>query len=206
MSQRRQRVQDSVERQLPPRKTGHCRWCGVGVKAPRRTWCSDACVEQYSLLTDPARFRPYVFERARGRCQLCNIDLARRQRLIESWTRRLAPMLWAVGAAPLARLRTIYVPVRQRISGTGLSFEDTHVYVYEPATRRDQRQEQARRLIRVLAKFRVKVGSPCWEVDHVEPLADGGSHSLANLRLLCCACHRGVTAAQAGARRGRLKS
>lgn len=205
MSLRRQRVQDSVERQMPPRKKGRCRWCGNEVQAPRRTWCSDACVEQYTLLTDPAKFRPYVFERAHGRCQLCNVDLARRQRLIDAWTSRVAPIVWSGVVAPRARLRTIYVPVRQRIGGTRLSFEDTHVYVYEPVERRDARQEQARRLVRVLARYRIKVGSPCWEIDHVEPLADGGSHSLANLRLLCCACHRSVTAAQAGARKGRVR-
>ena len=34
-----------------------------------------------------------------------------------------------------------------------------------------------------------------WEVDHILPVADGGTDDPENLRLLCVPCHKGVTAA-----------
>lgn len=37
---------------------------------------------------------------------------------------------------------------------------------------------------------------PCWEVDHIVPVADGGGEcGLSNLRLLCRPCHVAVTQA-----------
>lgn len=32
-----------------------------------------------------------------------------------------------------------------------------------------------------------------WEADHTIPLVEGGTHTAANLRTLCCPCHRTVT-------------
>ncbi len=34
---------------------------------------------------------------------------------------------------------------------------------------------------------------PRWEADHRVPLAEGGDHDHANLRMLCVGCHRAVT-------------
>lgn len=36
--------------------------------------------------------------------------------------------------------------------------------------------------------------SRAWEVDHIHPVSEGGTDDPANLRLLCYACHKGVTA------------
>lgn len=199
-ARRAQRIQDSIDRHLPPRRKGHCRWCGTEVVAPRRSWCSDACVAQHDLLTNPSTYRPYVFARAGGRCQLCNVDLARRQRLIDGWTNRLAPILWSGAVlAPRARVRVV-VASWHAVTETGRSLVSRRFEVYEPEGRQRARQEAARRLVRVLKRLRIQVGRSCWEVDHVEALADGGSHCLSNLRLLCCACHRGVSAAQVAQR------
>jgi 5-methylcytosine-specific restriction enzyme A len=47
-----------------------------------------------------------------------------------------------------------------------------------------------------------------WEVDHIVAVEDGGTDDPANLRLLCCPCHKERTAlqrrAKAAARRGQL--
>ena len=40
------------------------------------------------------------------------------------------------------------------------------------------------------------------EVDHVVPLADGGSDDIANLQALCTACHEAKSAGEARARAG----
>ena len=39
-----------------------------------------------------------------------------------------------------------------------------------------------------------------WEVDHIVPLVDGGSHDMTNLQSLCTPCHKRKTAAEASAR------
>lgn len=39
-----------------------------------------------------------------------------------------------------------------------------------------------------------------WECDHILPVADGGTNALDNLRALCVACHKRVTAAFAAER------
>src|SRR5216683_1186624 len=52
-----------------------CRWCDLEIIAKRRrTFCSDYCVHQWRLRTDPAYLRDQVFARDRGICDLCSID------------------------------------------------------------------------------------------------------------------------------------
>ena len=52
-----------------------CRWCDLEILAKRRrTFCSDYCVHQWRLRTDPGYLRDHVFARDRGRCVLCHAD------------------------------------------------------------------------------------------------------------------------------------
>jgi 5-methylcytosine-specific restriction enzyme A len=52
-----------------------CRWCELEVLAKRRrTFCSDYCVHQWRLRTDPGYVRDQVFSRDRGICALCLAD------------------------------------------------------------------------------------------------------------------------------------
>jgi hypothetical protein len=52
-----------------------CRWCELEILAKRRrTFCSDYCVHQWRLRTDPGYLRDQVFARDRGRCAVCQID------------------------------------------------------------------------------------------------------------------------------------
>lgn len=55
---------------------GHCRWCQKPVPPPRRTWCSDACVEEYLVRSSAAHARRRVLERDRGICAACGLDCA----------------------------------------------------------------------------------------------------------------------------------
>ena len=49
-----------------------CRWCELEVLAKRRrTFCSDYCVDQWRLRTDPGYLRDSVFARDGGVCALC---------------------------------------------------------------------------------------------------------------------------------------
>ena len=52
-----------------------CRWCDLEILAKRRrTFCSDFCVHQWRLRTDPGYLRDQVFARDRGICHLCHAD------------------------------------------------------------------------------------------------------------------------------------
>ena len=52
-----------------------CRWCDLEILAKRRrTFCSDYCVHQWRLRTDPGYLRDQVFARDRGICSSCGID------------------------------------------------------------------------------------------------------------------------------------
>jgi len=52
-----------------------CRWCELEIIAKRRrTFCSDYCVHQWRLRTDPGYLRDQVFARDRGVCALCQTD------------------------------------------------------------------------------------------------------------------------------------
>ena len=74
-----------------------CRWCNLEVPSGRRTFCSEWCVHEWRLRTDPGYLREQVFQRDRGICSLCGVDgraayfeLKRsrgthRQRLLERW-------------------------------------------------------------------------------------------------------------------------
>jgi 5-methylcytosine-specific restriction enzyme A len=52
-----------------------CRWCDLEILVRRRrTFCSDYCVDQWRLRTDPGYVRERVFARDRGICAACRAD------------------------------------------------------------------------------------------------------------------------------------
>lgn len=53
---------------------GLCRWCSLPVPKPRRTFCSEFCVNEWKLRTDPGYLREKVLARDKGICVLCRID------------------------------------------------------------------------------------------------------------------------------------
>ena len=66
-----------VDRKLHPRGPngrGVCRWCSLEVPRGRYTFCSDFCVHEWKLRTQPAYLREQVLERDRGVCDCCGVD------------------------------------------------------------------------------------------------------------------------------------
>src|SRR6202158_4462992 len=51
-----------------------CRWCSLEVPKGRLTFCSDWCVEEWRLRTDPGYIREKVLERDKGVCAQCGVD------------------------------------------------------------------------------------------------------------------------------------
>ena len=59
---------------LGPNGRGLCRWCCLEVPRGRYTFCSEFCVHEWKLRTQPAYLREQVLERDRGVCASCGID------------------------------------------------------------------------------------------------------------------------------------
>jgi 5-methylcytosine-specific restriction protein A len=53
-----------------------CRWCNLETPRGRLTFCSDWCVHEWRLRTDPGYLREQVFERDKGVCAVCRLDTA----------------------------------------------------------------------------------------------------------------------------------
>lgn len=61
---------------LPKGTNGRClcRWCSLEVPTGRHTFCSDWCVEEWRVRSDPGHLRERVLERDRGMCAHCGLD------------------------------------------------------------------------------------------------------------------------------------
>lgn len=108
-----------------------CRWCAIEVPKGRRTFCSDDCVHEWRLRTDPGHLRDAVLGRDRGVCRSCRVNTlvahgilkrsrgATRQRLLNFWdlTQYTGRALWEAdhilpvveggGECDLSNLRTL---------------------------------------------------------------------------------------------------
>jgi len=74
-----------------------CRWCGSEVPKGRRTFCSETCVHEWKLRTDPGYLRDNVFARDRGVCAKCGVDtiaLRRDMRKLDFAARRQFLKQW----------------------------------------------------------------------------------------------------------------
>ena len=115
-----------------------CRWCGLEVPLRRLTFCSDWCVDQWRLRTDPGYLREQVFLRDRGVCALCGVDAraawfdlkrsrgAHREKLLARWgLKRIArktlwdadhivPVAEGGGECDLENLRTLCLPCHRQ--------------------------------------------------------------------------------------------
>lgn len=51
-----------------------CRFCKIEVQPPRRTFCSDKCVHEWSIRSSSSYARKHIFKRDKGVCALCGVD------------------------------------------------------------------------------------------------------------------------------------
>jgi 5-methylcytosine-specific restriction enzyme A len=134
------------------RERGPCRWCGGEVSGRRVTFCSEACVHEWRLRTDPAYLRAEVFERDQGVCAACGadtealrrdkrkLDYSARRQFEKEWGRRrhlwdadhIVPVAEGGGECGLANIRTLCLKchkkataaLRKRLSRTRQSGAD----------------------------------------------------------------------------------
>ena len=63
-------------RKLPrgPNGRGLCRWCSLEVAPRRFTFCSEYCVHEWKMRTQPCYVREQVLLRDKGICAACGVD------------------------------------------------------------------------------------------------------------------------------------
>jgi 5-methylcytosine-specific restriction enzyme A len=88
---------------LPKGENGRflCRWCNLEVPGGRVTFCSEFCVEEWRLRSDPGHLRERVFERDRGTCAVCRIDCVaelHRIKRLRGASRLKAAAEWRMGS------------------------------------------------------------------------------------------------------------
>jgi 5-methylcytosine-specific restriction enzyme A len=117
-----------------------CRWCNLETPAGRITFCSDWCVHEWRLRSDPGYLREQVFERDRGVCAGCGLDTeaewrrigrlrpAKRAGALRDWgigkLRRaslwdadhIAPVVEGGGECDLSNLRTLCLKCHRRVT------------------------------------------------------------------------------------------
>jgi 5-methylcytosine-specific restriction protein A len=108
-----------------------CRWCRTEIPVRRRTFCSDACVHQWKLRTDPGYLRERVLDRDAGVCAKCGVDTvalrrdlrrldyAARRKFLKDWglseysrkslwdADHIVPVVEGGGQCDLANMRTL---------------------------------------------------------------------------------------------------
>jgi 5-methylcytosine-specific restriction protein A len=125
---------------LPKGENGRnlCRWCSLEVPQRRITFCSDFCVEEWRLRSDPSYLRDQTFARDRGICAACRTDTVSewnhirrmrgqaRTRALVKWglktlTRRslwdadhIVPVAEGGGMCDLANIRTLCLNCHRR--------------------------------------------------------------------------------------------
>lgn len=77
-----------------PNGRGLCRWCSLEVPHGRFTFCSEYCVHEWKLRTQPGYVRQQVLERDGGICAVCATDtIAAARQIRYSRGRRRAALL-----------------------------------------------------------------------------------------------------------------
>jgi 5-methylcytosine-specific restriction endonuclease McrA len=187
-------MQDS----LPVKRQGeterHCRFCGGAVVRPRLTFCSQKCVDQWTLRTRPAEARRQVELRDRGVCAVCGVDTQQIERL----AKRL--YLLANGAWRIAYggVRTS-VGVDDTALGTRLLCWHRYPSAAKAAMWLDWLQHMCLWWFGYWVYVHHDGLTPhLWEADHIVPVVEGGGASrdadpLVNLRTLCRHCHKAET-------------
>ena len=117
-----------------------CRWCRAEVPGRRRTFCSDTCVHEWKLRTDPGYLREKVFARDKGVCAECGVDTtgirrdvrkldyAARRRFFREWRLRegsrkslwdadhIVPVAEGGGQCDLTNMRTLCLRCHREVT------------------------------------------------------------------------------------------
>jgi 5-methylcytosine-specific restriction protein A len=117
-----------------------CRWCRTEVPKGRRSFCSEKCVHEWKLRTDPGYLRDKAFARDRGVCAQCGadtvalrrdlrkLDFAARRQFLKRWKLRegsrkslwdadhIVPVAEGGGQCDLSNIRTLCLVCHRQVT------------------------------------------------------------------------------------------
>jgi hypothetical protein len=172
-----------------------CRKCGEETPGKRRTFCSDACVHEWKLTTQPAYQRRHVEKRDSCVCQSCGIDTKeQRAAIVRDLRERLDAAGWLLPHDHLQLLVLVGPRIavdREVLPRTPGQSWPEYIIAYPPEELLEPTLVELKRLRIPWRRF---VAGPAWDMDHIVPVAEGGGGcGLDNLRTLCRLCHVRVT-------------
>jgi 5-methylcytosine-specific restriction endonuclease McrA len=59
-----------------------CRYCSQETSPPRKTFCTDLCIHEFKIRSQPSYARKEVFKRDKGVCQACALDTEKLKELL----------------------------------------------------------------------------------------------------------------------------
>jgi len=162
-----------------------CRHCQQPVPKPRKTFCSQRCVDEALVRSNPGWARTFLQKRDNGICAACGCDATAELRARQQAHK---------GATRLAE--HLYHAARRDLDWVNGRWQ------FRPFTYTPQQTLQMRRaLIARLAPPNpgwTLDRTTGWDADHITPVEHGGgSCDLDNLQTLCHPCHKRKTAQQA---------
>lgn len=193
------------ERAGPVGTVTRCRWCGKPKPWEdkyRRTFCSDECVEQHLIRTQPAHAAKRVLERDHGVCRACGVDTVA---LLTELTSRLRDAIRVRIVQPVECVLPLSWGSRcghHECIETAIDRAIRHGHrPYHDALRSPQFVAWCCERSDPIPPHLRTCKRRLWEMDHITPVVEGGADcGLDNLRTLCWACHLRETAKLAARR------
>lgn len=176
-----------------------CKWCLSIVEAPRRSWCSNHCVEQFNQLLDCPK---KIFFKYEGKCSVCRVDVVKLQKqLDEIWD------LYYRSESLRDKLeKSKDWEIEYQCQGKEYwqtKKDDVNLY----NTMLENLNQLGNLHPHWLRKLKNGLYRPkrykAYEIDHVIPISEGGATVTDNLRLMCTKCHHATSAELAERRRKR---
>jgi 5-methylcytosine-specific restriction enzyme A len=123
-----------------PNGRGLCRWCSLEVPARRFTFCSDYCVHEWKLRSQPGYLREQILHRDKGMCAHCGVNTIAEQGKLKrargsarvalmqhwgliTWTRKslwdadhILPVAEGGGECDLDNIRTLCLRCHRRVT------------------------------------------------------------------------------------------
>jgi 5-methylcytosine-specific restriction endonuclease McrA len=157
-----------------------CRYCGTEVPPSRKTFCSEACIHEWKLRSDPGYAKTKVYRRDNGICCLCGLDT---DALTDQFNKCKMAFEKKLGHFLLLSVqpnRAIDKIKELIAAGTFTPAAETKMVEWIDLIVKYPWAHKALRGTRRCL----------WDMDHTTPvIEDGGQCGLDNLRTLCIACH-----------------
>lgn len=163
------------------RQRGECTWCGGAVPNGRRSWCGQVCVDEFMVRCHAGTTRNRVWERDKGVCQRCRIDI--------EWLKKLLDRMWGARSVD-PNDRCGWQPGKINARGRA---NRTRIERYKNIVKQHWGQRGCLNGLTKWLKSRGFDGQrrDLWEADHITPVVEGGGLcGLTGYRLLCVPCHK----------------